>query len=466
MRTFLAGLVSVLLTLSQTHAQAQGQADSPNAVNIPIEQLGSEYHNGIKLLQNRFRIDHKVSEITMIFFREYGSAPVVLVRPDGSKLFLSRVTEDEADWYDSDTFDMITIKNPVPGPWQAVGQILEDSRIMVVSDIELHADPLPSMLFAGEILKQTAYVTNGGERIDYGPFADVVELEIEFLSTNNPNHANFGADNQLVATFKDNGQDMDERPKDGVFTGQFNLSVAPGEWLPKFVVATPMYTREQVDEPILLFENPVQIDVDLKKEKEKYHRLLVDVNRELVDISTLLLDGKIRFPNGDIQNFSITELSDDVRVHRFGAFEDGIFRVKLTAYGKTTTGRDFILDVPEYSFNVSPPEPEVDEMPVETMVEEAPSEPDVMEEVDEGMSQESLVLLLVAINGGIILLGGIGIGVVIFLRKRKATLASVSDEKSNGSSSESLDMGENPSFMDKITGLFKRKPKADDIATQ
>ena len=58
-------------------------AQSSNATidTSPLTELGDEYTNSIQLLQNRFRVDYNVKEITMVFFREYGSAPVVLVRP-------------------------------------------------------------------------------------------------------------------------------------------------------------------------------------------------------------------------------------------------------------------------------------------------------------------------------------------------------------------------------------------------
>ena len=113
--------------------------ESEQTEKSPIELIGSEYENGIKLLQNRFRIDHNVEEVTMVFFREFGSAPVVLVRPDGSKIFQSQVDGENVFWFDSDTYDLISIKNPVPGPWQAVGQILQGSRVMVLSEVKLHA---------------------------------------------------------------------------------------------------------------------------------------------------------------------------------------------------------------------------------------------------------------------------------------------------------------------------------------
>ena len=158
-----------------TSADEQKEVSSPS----PLSRLGDEYTNSIELLRNRFRIDYNVDEVTMVFFREYGSAPVVLVRPDGSKIFQGRLDEEKIKWFDADTFDMITIKNPVPGPWQAVGQVLPESRIMVLSDVQLHAEPLPNLVFAGEILKSTAYLTNDGKPIENKQFRDVVVLDIE-----------------------------------------------------------------------------------------------------------------------------------------------------------------------------------------------------------------------------------------------------------------------------------------------
>jgi hypothetical protein len=178
-------LISALLS-SMSNAQEQEEvgtsltekekmmAKEQMVDRTPLENLGSSYENSIKLLQNRFRIDHEVEEITMVFFRRFGSAPVVLVRPNGSKIFQDVGDNEGVTWFDSATFDMINIKNPVPGPWQAVGQILPDSRVMVISDIKLHTDPLPDILFSGEILKQTATLSNGGEVIDTRQFSDIV----------------------------------------------------------------------------------------------------------------------------------------------------------------------------------------------------------------------------------------------------------------------------------------------------
>ncbi len=444
---------------TQASAQSSNDQDISQADDSPLTQLGNEYHNGIELLQNRFRIDYEVDEITMIFFREFGSAPIVLVRPDGSKIFQSSADGESIFWFDTSTYDMISIKNPTPGPWQAVGQITPESRVMVISDLALHADPLPKIIFSGEILKQTAYLTNDGVPIDYSAFRDVVELTISLSSTNNPNFNNFGANTEIVAFFGDNGKGMDERPLDGVFTGQFNLAIADGEWIPTFTVSTPMYTREQVDPNIMLLANPIKMDVELDGGGDGYHKLKVDAQREYVDMSTLLIDGKVRFPNGDIQNFSITDMSVDVREYLIVNYEYGVYSVKLTAYGNTIEGREFILDVPEYSFLSEESEPVVvaaETGVVDPAISDNATEQNAMPEqaiptAEEKMSTSMLVSLIVGINLFILIVGGGLIGWLTMDKKLKFSFLKQSktpvDEKGVDKKSGSF------------TRFFKRKPK-------
>lgn len=479
-------VLTLLLVISSVSALAQEgvsslevtpestQTTDESSSSPPLIDLGDEYQNSIALLQNRFRIDHHVDEITMVFYREYGSSPVILVRPDGSKLYQGRVDHERVKWFDANTFDMITIKNPMPGPWQAVGQVLPDSRIMVVSDVELHADKLPQILFSGETLKSTAYLTNGGKPIENALFREVVELNIDFISTNNPDFDNFGAREQHVATFEDNGRDMDERPNDGIFTGKFNLQLASGEWCPVYRVKTPMFTRKRVGDPIVLYANPIKMDVILAAQADEnsmvYHTLLIDANRELVNIESLVIDGNVKYPNGDIQMFSIAEPSTETREFQIAAFEQGIFRVNLTVYGTSVEGREFILNVPEYTFLAEAPEPEVidpllsGDDPIVDGSDVLPSveEDEVLSEVPEldqkSMDRSTVILLIVLVNGTIIVAGIIA-AVVITLKRRNGL--SPSNKKRTGTSKkvvseEDLLLDNEPKGIKKLIDYFKK----------
>jgi uncharacterized protein (TIGR03503 family) len=473
LKQVVSALILWVIVYISYSAQAIAQSNQNNAssndrdisqgADLPLTQLGSKYQNGIALLQNRFRIDFEVDEITMIFFRDFGSAPIVLVQPDGSKIFQSSADGDNIFWFDSSTYDMISIKNPMPGPWQAVGQITPESQVMVISDLALYANPLPRIIFSGEILKQTAYLTNNGVPIDYTAFRDVVELTISLSSTNNPNFNNFGANSEIVALFEDNGKGMDEKPLDGIFTGQFNLAIADGEWVPTFSVSTPMFTREQVDPNIMLLSNPIKLNVDIERAAEGFHKLKVDAQREYVDMSTLLIDGKVVFPNGDIQNFSITDMSSEEREYLIVNYEFGVYRVKITAYGNTIDGREFILDVPEYSFLAEQPVPPVvavdgpvtdSSVTISTLDNktlESTTPEQAIPEVDKKMTTSTLVSLIVGINLFILLFGG---GLIWWLSLDKKPSFSILKGLRKPNTKKSVD--KTPGVFTKI---FKRKSK-------
>ena len=102
----IAVLVAMILMSNITWA-----LDEKSSPLTMIQREAGE--NEIKLLNNRFRIDHEVEEITLLFFRAEGTAPVILVKPDGSKMYATQakgIEGGEYEWYDDLTYDIIKIK--------------------------------------------------------------------------------------------------------------------------------------------------------------------------------------------------------------------------------------------------------------------------------------------------------------------------------------------------------------------
>lgn len=336
---------------------------------------------GIKLIDNRFRIDHYVDEIVMIFFRKQGSSPVILIRPDGSKLYAPTMPPAEGEWYDDYSYDMIRLKNPMVGPWQAVGKIEENSKIMVISNIELQVDPLPELLFSGETIKLNARLTNNGELIDYGNFSDVVSLDVTFTSTNNNQYENFGADTVNVARFKDDGQGFDEKRKDSVFTGEFKLELIPGEWLASFFLDLGLFNREITFDPIVLEKNPFIFDVDKAVEDGQQHLFKISSESDLIDFKSFVFSGDIYYPNGETEKFAISASEDDVKTMELFNYSDGIYKIKVSAFGKNKLGRDMMMSIPEYEFNIAPAVSTLPEELIDleqSLAETLPKEPEVV----------------------------------------------------------------------------------------
>ena len=315
--------------------------------------------NEIPLLDNRFRIDAELDEITLLFYRSRGSRPIILVRPDGSKIRVNNFDQNTVKWHDDSTFDLIKIEKPMPGPWQAIGDILPESQIMVMSDVKMEVTPLPDVVLSGETLKVVGKLYNGDEPINTPHFRNVVKLDVHFYSTNNAEYENFGADALKLTSFRDDGHDLDEYAGDGLFTGEFILDFAAGEWQPVFLIKLPMASRELRQKPLVLHKSPIYISVDTSDDESTPHGMTLSIDPTYVDPDSLIFQGKITFPDKQVEPFSIMgDQKGDTRIKDIQNTESGVYRININAFGKTVSGREFRLAVPEFSFSVKPSEDE------------------------------------------------------------------------------------------------------------
>lgn len=459
-------LITLLLVSVSFSAIAQQQTDKAELLQ---SEQDDALHSGFELLQdlptknqipffnNRFRIDENVEEITLLMFRKRGSASVVLVRPDGSKVFFSTAEQNDVRWHDASSYDLIEIKNPMPGPWQAIGNLLPQSRIMVMTDIKLQVDPLPADLMVGETVKITARLTNGGEPIAAREFREVLALEVIFVSTNNADYDNFGRGVVQVANFRDDGKGFDERSRDGIFTGEFQLRFVAGEWTPKYIVRTPLYTREVEQPAIVLMPAPIVADITAAPvyeepltegaaatEKAKTqanapepepHQILFRVTDNKVNAASVLLQGRIRYPNGEVDEFALNEPGYTPRKLQLHNRGHGSYILEVQAYGQMQNGREFMLNLPEISFVVNR---QVYEAPV---LEELPQhiKDQIAAETAEPEPEFPWGLIIVA-NVFILSAGGFAIWFVIndkkladlkFWQKKEATAEAPSNTNSD-----------------------------------
>lgn len=308
--------------------------------------------NQIPYFDNRFRIDENIEELTVIFYRKAGSQPVILVKPDGSKLKINSLPDDNSvEWFDDRTYDLIKIKKPMAGPWQAIGQIIPGSQILVVTDVYIQADPLPNILLKGETLKITGRLINGDKGLSDPLFRPVINLDIDFFSSNNKLYDNFGAEPVKLGSFLDDGYDFDEKAGDGIYTGELVLDFAPGEWLPIYYVKMPMMNRELRQKPVIIHKAPINISVKASDEEGTNHVVSFDIDPSYVDPHSIILQGKVTYPDKQDSQFSILEEENTTRIKEIAYTEAGLHRINLDVFGQTITGREFMLSMPEFVFN-------------------------------------------------------------------------------------------------------------------
>jgi uncharacterized protein (TIGR03503 family) len=468
-------LCCLLALSSELAAQQQTEPAEPQEQEQVTEPYDSGFallddlptKNQIPMFDNRFRIDDNVEEITLLLFRKRGSASVVLVRPDGSKIHFNTAEAQQVRWHDASSYDLIQIKNPMPGPWQAVGRLLPESRIMVLTDIRLTVDPLPSNLMVGETVKITARLTNGDQPINAKDFRDVLALEVIFVSTNNADYDNFGRGVVQVAQFRDDGKGYDERSRDGVFTGEFQLRFVAGEWIPKYMVRTPLYTREVEQAPVVLKPAPIIADItaapaadETKPEQQALpHQVLFRITDDSVNKASVLLQGRVRYPNGEVEEFALNEPGLAPRELQLQNRGHGSYIMDVSAFGAMQDGREFMLNLPEVSFVVNRPvveAPVLEELPQHIKDEIAAEQAEPEPEFPWG--------LVIAANVFILLGGGFAIWFVMadkqlsdlmFWRKaaKQHPAAAASAEKSSPQADKSPANAQKNNDMDDILDL-------------
>lgn len=342
---FLSVLCWFGMASAQERAQTPAQAGLRMLEDLPVG-------NQIPLLDNRFRIDDGIESITMVLFRRPGTASIVLVRPDGSKIFYNTAKQHDMRWHDAPTYDLIEITNPMPGPWQAIGRILPESKILVLTEVELKVDPLPEPMMVGETFKLTARLLDGDSPVDTREFKDILTLQVFFISTNNKDYDNFGRGIIEVATFRDDGRGYDASARDGIFTGEINLSFGAGEWTPKYLVKTPLYTREIEQAPVVVAPAPVSLQVIAAVSEHATHLVRFKPASELVDTASLLFQGQVRYPDGEMLPFVLTDPGQPLEF----AMENrgpGSYILQVSVFGQMLDGREFVLNLPEERFLVT-----------------------------------------------------------------------------------------------------------------
>ncbi|MCH4294330.1 TIGR03503 family protein [Shewanella sp. 3B26] len=373
------------------------------AETVPVEQA--------RELKNRFRIDHMVDSLTLVIQRDYGSAPVVVVLPDGSKWYANR-HPDTVRWTDGVTGDIITIENPEPGPWQLVGKVTEGSKLLMLSKLSVQIDPLPQPLFQGERVKITARLMGDNERLRMPGLDYLVEWTARFISDHQPGDENFATGTVTVGSYKDDGEGLDGRPDDGIFTGKINLNQPWGHY--KFLVRARnnVFEREQ-ETDIVLSPHPIELKlIEPEDPLTGRYKLGILVNTESLSLPETLLELELVGPAGLQLPMTISEMAEGStefvlpEVHEFGSY-----RIKGDAFATTLDGREIVLSLPEQFFNlIEPPAPPPS--PEEIAAREA-----AIAAAEEAKAKESAMYLLIGVNVVLLLLG---VGALIFWRKRQA----------------------------------------------
>ncbi|HBN6203000.1 TPA: TIGR03503 family protein [Vibrio parahaemolyticus] len=267
--------------------------------------------SAMSLLDNRFRVDPTIEQITFLVYREQSSQPVVLVRPDGKKYY-AWGSYDNVRWYQEPSLDIISVDNPMPGPWQAVGKVTPKNNIRLISHLKLSTDVFPNRLYNGEALKFTARLTSDDKPLVLRDFFDRVNLRVtftKFVENEDELIKEARPVPMIIGEFSDDGRGLDEQAGDGVFTVQLPIEVEPGKYRARITSGNGVFLRAQ-EQVILVYPNPVSRTFIQSRSPEKPHQLVVSGEQGMIAPGSIAVNVEQNAPDGFI-TYSQGQVSQD-----------------------------------------------------------------------------------------------------------------------------------------------------------
>ncbi|MCX8795701.1 TIGR03503 family protein [Vibrio parahaemolyticus] len=267
--------------------------------------------SAMSLLDNRFRVDPTIEQITFLVYREQSSQPVVLVRPDGKKYY-AWGSYDNVRWYQEPSLDIISVDNPMPGPWQAVGKVTPKNNIRLISNLKLSTDVFPNRLYNEEALKFTARLTSDDKPLVLRDFLDRVNLRVtftKFVENEDELIKEARPVPMIIGEFSDDGRGLDEQAGDGVFTVQLPIEVEPGKYRARITSGNGVFLRAQ-EQVILVYPNPVSRTFIQSRSPEKPHQLVVSGEQGMIAPGSIAVNVEQNAPDGFI-TYSQGQVSQD-----------------------------------------------------------------------------------------------------------------------------------------------------------
>ncbi|MCY9850888.1 TIGR03503 family protein [Vibrio mediterranei] len=311
--------------------------------------------SSMSFLDNRFRVDQTVERITFLVYRQDNSKPVTLVRPDGKKYYAWRHPEN-VHWIEEPSVDVISIEKPMPGPWQAIGKVTPKNNIQIISQLSLKADTLPQRIYQGEKLKFTARLMTDGKPLIVENILDRVNLKVvmtRYLESQEQTDNKVRPVPIVIGEFYDNGEGLDERAGDGVFTVELPIELEPGKYNVRITTGNGVFLRA-LEQEVLIYPTPFSSKF-IQGDDKKAHQIVVRGEVATIEPGSLATSIELQSPDESEQvvQHQADAGKNDVTSYFNDLHQMGTYHWTGHVYAnEASTGRSLVFDLPMRTFSV------------------------------------------------------------------------------------------------------------------
>lgn len=313
-------LMTVLAENTDGWSEQIDEAASLQRIFLHIfEQVASP--DSIPLLDDQFVVDQSISEMTLLVFHGEDAEPLELVNPDGEKLQLDS-HPGSVHWRAESGYELVTVSDPAKGTWHINTAPDPDNRVLIVTDIKLALDTLPTNMLTNESIILNAHITERGQLLKREDFLNLLQAELVVS----------GSDVDAPIIFP-----VPFDPQQFRFTMEHVIEWPPGDY--EFVVRIDggTFQRERRSK-IRIHETPIMFSSNLAEDGLATEVFIV-ADEERVDLESLMGLMMVTKPDGANEVFDLPVFLSGEAFLTIAMPVNGTYKIEPWVLGRSTNGR-------------------------------------------------------------------------------------------------------------------------------
>lgn len=137
----------------------------------------------VPLSDDGFVIDSSVEEFTALIFRKNPQEQTQLIGPDEESLNAASGSK-YVKWHRADRYDLITVKQPLEGQWSVKADMDPESRITVVSNLNLRVRDLPINEHINKQIDVSYLLQEDGKTVTSPEFLSLMDTTLRLMAGN------------------------------------------------------------------------------------------------------------------------------------------------------------------------------------------------------------------------------------------------------------------------------------------
>lgn len=278
----------------------------------------------VPLDENGFLVDASIQEFTALIFRKADVPATVIAAPDGTE-YSGTDPANNVNWYRTDKYDLITVQQPKAGQWKIKTEMAPNSRVTVVSNLQLIVTPLKTNVRRTQPISLEYSFAENKEIVTKTEFLELLSAQAVTAKDEDPQSQVIELTPETV-------------PADGVFRHQLPGFADVGDYSIRVNIDGKTFKREfvhrlQVSDSLFKLEK----HQELQEGKPTYsYKLMADP--EAVDIAATQIAVTIKSSQGNNLEKALNIIGNDHWEFSFSPVQVAKYTVTLTAKGRAVDG--------------------------------------------------------------------------------------------------------------------------------